>query len=215
MVEQGEREEAARLGSRLEQWYGVNGRQFEWRTWTDVFRLAVAELFLQRTRAAVVADFLPGFLREYPDWAAVARADRQVLTDTLGPLGLRHRRTATLVALAESFLANPEQALERHPGIGQYIGRAIRVATVSSREAMVDTNFVRLLRRQFGGNWMADYRYDPRLQELALELVMAADDPRHVNWAVLDFGATVCKPRAPLCGACPLSQDCAFLGPSS
>lgn len=205
-----ERTAAARLAPPLEQWYAENGRQFPWRTWDDAYRITVAELLLQRTQAHVVAAFLPDFLVEYPNWDALAAADASVLAARLAPLGLHRRRSEVLRIVARSYLDGPEEPYERHPGIGQYIGRAIRVSLRSSREAMVDANFVRLLRRHFGGEWMADYRYDPRLQGLAAEMVTHAQDPRKVNWAVLDFAATVCRPHRPRCGECPLLSNCVF-----
>jgi len=97
---------------------------------------------------------------------------------------------------------------EQLPGVGQYIGRSTRVSLHASREAMVDANFVRLLQRLFAGPWMADYRHDRRLQQLALAIVEAAGDPRVANWAVLDLGATVCTPSRPRCGECPLAAHC-------
>jgi A/G-specific adenine glycosylase len=74
---------------------------------------------------------------------------------------------------------------------------------------MVDSNFVRLLKRVMGGEWMADYRYDRRLQQLA-HAVVEGQDARTVNWAILDFAALVCKPRRPACKACPLIMHCAY-----
>jgi A/G-specific adenine glycosylase len=86
----------------------------------------------------------------------------------------------------------------------------MRVTLNGERVAMVDGNFVRMLRRVFAGPWMSDYRYDSRLQELARAIVQGATDPRHANWAVLDLGATICIPRRPRCSDCPLVDACLY-----
>jgi A/G-specific adenine glycosylase len=99
---------------------------------------------------------------------------------------------------------------EEAPGVGQYIGRAVRVMTRGESAAMVDSNWVRVLHRVFDGAWMADYRYDPRLQALSQAVVDGARDSRVVNWAMLDVGATLCLPRSPRCAACPLAEACAY-----
>jgi len=97
---------------------------------------------------------------------------------------------------------------EDAPGVGQYVSRAIQVAESNAKVAMVDGNWVRILHRVFSDEWMADYRYDPRLQRLAQSMVEGATDSRSLNWAILDMGATICLPRKPLCPQCPIASLC-------
>lgn len=206
--------QARALGPRLEVWFRSNGRSFVWREWTDEYRLAVAELLLQRTRAATVARFIPAFVERYPDWQALARVPVATLGEVLAPIGLSRRRADVLTRLAKHIGAE-RPVTEAAPGVGQYIGRAIAVMTHGARLAMVDSNWVRVLRRVFDGPWMADYRYDPRLQDVAQSVVDGADDVRAANWAMLDLGATICVPRNPRCDLCPLRVVCRYGSVSS
>jgi A/G-specific adenine glycosylase len=199
---------ADEIGRRLEAWFDSHGRSFRWRRWRDAYRVAVTEILLQRTRAEVVDAFLPPFLERFPNWASLTRVSLPVLTQELAPLGLQSRRAASMKALAREMRAVDSPAWESLPAVGQYISRAIAVGTTGAALAMVDTNFVRVLTRVFIGSWMADYRYDRRLQELALAIVHGAKSSRTVNWAVLDLGATVCTPKGPRCGICPLMSLC-------
>ena len=89
--------------------------------------------------------------------------------------------------MAASVLDQPYLALEDRPGVGQYISRAVAVSLFGASDAMVDVNFVRVLHRAFDGPWKADYRHDRRLQALAAAVVSGANDPRSVNWAILDL----------------------------
>jgi A/G-specific adenine glycosylase len=73
---------------------------------------------------------------------------------------------------------------------------------------MVDSNFVRLMRRTHHGHWMSDYRWDARMQAIATAVIAASQNPRHANWAVLDLGSMVCRPRDPRCGECPIASVC-------
>jgi A/G-specific adenine glycosylase len=66
----------------------------------------------------------------------------------------------------------------------------------------------RVVERYFGPRKKADIRYDPYLQQLTTHIV--SRESNHINWAILDFGALICKPRNPLCSACPLLKDCCF-----
>lgn len=197
------------IGERLEDWGTQNLRDFAWRSWSDPYRVTVVEVLLQQTAAQKVAAFVDDWFKAYPDWQALAAATSEELESYLRPLGLHRRRAAVLGRLARSFLGDPRAELASRPGVGQYISRAVSVALHGGREAMVDVNFVRILRRAFEGPWMADYRYDRRLQDLAQGVVDGARDPRRVNWAVLDLAAKVCRPRRPNCWECPIIQECA------
>lgn len=65
----------------------------------------------------------------------------------------------------------------------------------------------RCLERYFGPRQKADIRYDPYLQRLSQRYVEQGD-PVQLNWAILDFGATVCRARNPACGGCVLLDGC-------
>ena len=197
---------AGAIGARLEDWFGHHGRAFAWRDWRDEYRVLVTEILLQRTRAEVVASFVPRFLDRFPNWESLANAEPAELESVLAPLGLHRRRAASLRKL--SSIPASARRTEAAPGVGQYIGRAARVSIDGTAEAMVDSNFVRILRRVFPGQWRADYRYDGRLQGLARAMVEGATDVRAVNWAILDLGALTCLPRTPRCDVCPISDMC-------
>ena len=198
------------IGAAVAEWFQSNGRDFEWRTWTDIYRLAVVEVLLQRTKAETVARFAPSFFTTYPSWTVLAASEVSALRGSLAPIGLADRKAHALKDLADHMLATGNHLSEEAPGVGQYIARAVAVTGNGSRLAMVDSNWVRVLHRIFAGKWMADYRWDPRLQALAQAVVEGAPDPRDVNWGVLDIGATVCKPVAPACAACPAQPHCNF-----
>ncbi len=203
-----ELEQAKTIGAGLATWAADgNLRSFPWRAWRDPYRVTVTEVLLQRTRAETVRELLPGFFKRYPSWRRLAGAEEADLSVVLQPIGLHRRRSRSLIALASAVVAHGPPVDESLPGVGQYVARAAAVSLRNAPEAMVDTNFVRIVRRAFEGPWMADYRYDPRLQAIASTIVRAGS-PRHVNWAVMDLGSLICRPAGPRCAACPLAGDC-------
>ena len=195
---------------RLDGWYAAAGRDFPWRQWRDPYRSLIVEVLLQRTAARVVADFAPSFFSSFPSWQSLAGARIEDLEETLAPIGLQRRRARSLHAAALVMVTAPPADWEDLPGVGQYIGRAVKVTLHGSAQAMVDTNFLRVLRRVFPPPWRSDYRYDDRLQALSSAIVRGASDPRVANWAVLDLAATVCTSRTPRCSSCPLADACLF-----
>lgn len=189
----------------MEAWFASKGRDFAWRHWRDPYRILVVEILLQRTQADSVGRYIEGFLDRFSSPDALRAVTVGDLEEALRPLGLQRRRAAALKTLASQAIQPPWEGLA---AVGQYVARAAAVNVDNERRAMVDSNFVRLLRRVFGGEWMSDYRYDVRLQSLAQAVVDGSTDPRAVNWAVLDLGAAVCLPRHPQCGACPIRDYC-------
>ena len=194
---------------------GAEGRRrsFPWRQVDrSPYELVLAEVLLQQTRAEHVAAIFERIVKRCPDWPALAKISVVDLEDLLRPLGLQRRRAAALHSLAESVvhrgLPQTASALEKLPGIGQYMARAIAAQLSMEVVAPIDVNVARVLERVFGPRKLADIRYDPKLQDLALRLVPASD-PGEYFVALIDFAAMVCRLRAPRCGECPIAA-CRF-----
>jgi A/G-specific adenine glycosylase len=94
------------------------------------------------------------------------------------------------------------------PGIGEYSAGAVSSIAFGAREPLVDGNVVRVLTRLFG-LWGDPGRapLKARLWALARELV-PEKRPGDFNQALMELGATVCTPRSPRCGECPVARGC-------
>lgn len=198
-------------------WFDASGRHhLPWRKeGLSSYEIVIAEILLQRTKAGTIEKFYPGFLLNFPSWGTIADADLTILEQQLKPIGLYRQRAKRLKDLAEemvrreSIFPKDREALEQIPFLGQYIVNAIELQIFYKPSPLVDVNMARVLERYFGKRQMADIRYDPYLQSLALRVV---DHPksREINWAILDFAATICKARTPLCERCLFSSICKF-----
>jgi A/G-specific adenine glycosylase len=206
-----------RLREELLSWFERGGRCFPWREpGRTAYEVTLAEILLQRTTAAQVAQIYPDFLERYPAWDSLARAAPAELEGVLRPLGLWRQKARALQRLARSLEERhglvpwARRELERLPGIGPYTASAVLAVVYGQAEPLLDANLARLLGRCFGlSPHLARGSRTRLLQALALRLVRDERSLR-VSWAALDFAALVCRPRRPLCAVCPLRSECAY-----
>ena len=159
---------------------------------------------LQQTRVAAVIPYYERFLSAFPNPAALAAAnEEQVLTMWSG-LGYYSRarnmhKTAKKVAEIDHFPCVFD-AIRVLPGVGDYTAAAISSIAFGLPHAAVDGNVRRVIVRLLN-NDVADVQANA-------ELLLDRRDPGRWNQAMMELGATVCTPRAPHCGACPLARFC-------
>lgn len=206
----------ATVGKRLVAWYETAGRDFPWRRrGVSTYQRVVSEVLLQQTTATAVARQYPEFFARFPSWQALAQASTTDLEEQLRPLGLWQRRARALQSLGRSVtehegrLPRERHELERMPAIGQYVASAVLVFVHGRHEPLLDVNMARVIERYFGTRLRADIRHDPFLQDAARACIRG-HDPAVVNWAFLDLGSLVCKPRIPRCQVCPLRRCCHY-----
>jgi A/G-specific adenine glycosylase len=201
---------------RLLKWYETNGRKFYWRKkGLSNYQLVIAEVLLQRTKAETVAKFYPDFIVEFPNWKSLADAKLQRIEDYLRPVGLYRQRSVRLKNLATEMvkrngrLPKDRQDLESIPFMGQYTANAVELVIFNQPSPLVDVNMARVLERFFGPRKLADIRYDPYLQELSYKVVDHVNTKK-MNWAILDFAATICKAKNPSHDVCILKGHCTY-----
>ena len=185
----------------------------------DPYPVLVAEVILQQTQASRGEGAWRAFMARFPtvdDLAAATPAD--VLRAWAG-LGYNRRalnlRRAAIAVRDQHRGAFPRSVaeLEALPGIGPYTARAVAAISFGIPVGAVDTNVRRVLGRVAAGHGS---RRDPGeplpgrdLQSLADALV-AVDRPADWTAALMDVGATLCRPHTPRCDSCPLARDCTY-----
>jgi len=166
---------------------------------------------LQQTTVAAVTPRFERFLARWPTVEALAGApDSDVLSEWAG-LGY-YARARNLVACAREVAArgsfpSSEAELRSLPGIGAYTAAAIATIAFGQRAVVIDTNVERIIARLYAINSPIS-RARPRIRLLA-EMMTPRENAGDFAQAMMDLGATICRPRAPDCPACPLSADCA------
>ncbi len=211
----------ASLRERLLDWYGRNRRDLPWRRSTNPYAIWVAEIMLQQTRVGAVVERYQAFLGRFPTLVSLALAPEQEVLALWSGLGYYRRarmlhKAAQFVAahLGGNLPARAEQ-LRALPGIGVYTAAAVASIVHGEPVAVVDGNVERVLCRAAG--WEAGSRKGGgaalrrKIDHLARRLLDPAR-PGDFNQAMMELGATVCTPRSPQCGVCPLMADCKTRG---
>lgn len=164
---------------------------------------------LQQTRVAAVLEHYRKFLKRFPtvrDLASASEADVLAAWSGLGyyrRARMLHRAAKQLVADHDGRVPKTSVELQQLPGIGRYTGNAIASIAFGQPVAVVDGNVERVLNRM-----MESEVSGQRLWAAAQELL----DPRNpgdFNQAMMELGATICTPAAPLCKSCPIGNYCA------
>lgn len=199
--------------ARLLAWFDQHRRPLPWRETRDPYRIWVAEVMLQQTRAETVGPYYRRFLQRFPDLEALAGAPVEAVEAAWSGLGY-YRRARSLHAAARRLIAAggrlPRRAAEweRLPGIGPYTAAAI--ASIAQGEAVpvLDGNVERLLARWTGLETPVGTAAARRRLLAVAASLLEASRPGDGNQALMELGATVCRPQAPRCGECPLAPGC-------
>jgi A/G-specific adenine glycosylase len=183
-------------------WYARVRRPLPWRETRDPYALLVSEVMLQQTQAARVVPYYEAFLARFPDPAALAAAAPRDVLEVWSGLGY-NRRALALQATARQVVADGWPAdLTRLPGVGPYTAAAVGSFAWDRQTAAVDTNVRRVLERHDGRT-----RRPPELAARAQQL-LPPGEAATFNQAMMELGATVCRPRAPSCAECPIRRGC-------
>lgn len=196
-------------------YYIEHGRQFPWRQeTTDAYGILVAEILLKQTQADRVAAVWPSVIRRYRDPGALSMADPGELSALISNLGFGNQRTVALIRLAKAIdacgrIPHDVDELTSLPYVGIYTGHALACFAFGQRVPVVDLSIVRLISRITDTEPPSDIRRAPSIWKIAWALLPARGIKEH-NYGLLDFAATVCKPRAPLCNRCSIVNECDY-----
>lgn len=194
-------------------WYDAHKRDLPWRGSRDAYAIWVSEVMLQQTRVDTVRERWVRFLKRFPTVQALARADEQAVLKEWEGLGY-YRRARNLQAAARAVVASggslprDAQGWSALPGVGPYTAAAVASIGFGQPVAVVDGNVERVLSRWLHDERPVDEAATRRDLAAAAQRLLDPRRPGDANQALMELGATVCTPRAPLCLLCPWSGDC-------
>jgi|YNPNPStandDraft_1061719.scaffolds.fasta_scaffold17834_3 A/G-specific adenine glycosylase len=203
-----------RLSERLLAWFDQHARPLPWRRDRTPYRVWVAEVMLQQTQAETVIPYYARFLARFPTLETLAAAELEDVLKVWEGLGY-YARARNLHAAARQVMAElggrlpgTFEGLRALPGFGPYTAGAVASIAFGQPVVALDGNARRVLTRLFAVE--GDLRRapaTPRLMALG-QALLPPDRPGAFNEALMELGATLCRPRAPHCADCPLSGDC-------
>ena len=200
----------------LQRWYLVDKRALPWRADgaqpADPYRVWLSEVMLQQTTVAAVRPYFEKFTSRWPNVEALAEADDGDVMAAWAGLGY-YARARNLLACARLVAAehggrfpDEEARLIQLPGIGRYTAAAIAAIAFGRRAVVVESNVERVVARLF-----AVEKPLPAARERIYALtdgITPAENCGDFAQAMMDLGATICTPRNPRCGECPLTDGC-------
>ena len=204
-------------------WFRQNARALPWRETRDPYAIWISEVMLQQTQVQTVIPYWQRWMEEMPDVQALARSKFDRILKLWEGLGY-YSRARNLHQAARIIVEQHGGALPRSyrevlslPGIGRYTAGAVCSIAFDQPTPILDGNAVRVLARLFGvrGN-VRSKPINARLWKLAQQLVQGAVTAgaresrpcSSFNQALMELGATVCKPKQPECDRCPVRQLC-------
>ncbi|XP_074858500.1 adenine DNA glycosylase isoform X3 [Carettochelys insculpta] len=204
-------------------WYDKCKRDLPWRklaaSESDPTRRAytvwVSEIMLQQTQVATVIDYYNRWMQKWPTLQALAGASLEDVNELWAGLGyysrgkrLQEAAQKVVSELAGEMPRAAEELQKLLPGVGRYTAGAIASIAYGQATGVVDGNVIRVLCRVRGiGADSSSPAVIDRLWDLANTLVDPVR-PGDFNQAMMELGATVCTPRAPLCMECPVKPHC-------
>ncbi|HEY6976889.1 MAG TPA: A/G-specific adenine glycosylase [Chitinophagaceae bacterium] len=199
----------------LLEWHkNENRREMPWKNEKDPYKVWLSEIILQQTRVEQGRGYYEKFIKKYPSIQQLAKAPDAEVFKLWEGLGY-YTRCKNLLYTAKFIAAKYDgkfpdryETIASLKGIGPYTAAAIASFCFNLPYAVVDGNVFRILSRVFGIAVPIDGTEGKKIfRRLAAE-VLDAKNPGLFNQAIMDFGATVCKPLIPACAVCSLNSKC-------
>lgn len=179
----------------------------------DPYRIWLSEIMLQQTTVAHAAPYFTKFTDRWRCVEALAAAPEEEIMAAWAGLGY-YARARNLIACAKvvagelgGVFPSDEEGLRDLPGVGRYTAAAIAAFAFGRRAVVVDANVERVVARLFAVETPLPAAR-AEIYDLA-DAMTPAKSAGDFAQAMMDLGATICRPRAPRCGLCPLAAGCA------
>ena len=191
-----------------------NQREMPWKGEKDPYKIWLSEVILQQTRVAQGWAYYDRFIRNYPTIIHLAKAKDPDVFKLWEGLGYYNRCKNLLYTAREvakdrkGVFPDSYEDLLALKGVGPYTAAAIASFAYNLPYAVVDGNVFRVLSRYFGLDEPIDSAAGKNLFTELAARVLAKKEAGQYNQAIMDFGATVCKPFSPSCSGCPLQKNC-------
>ncbi len=202
------------IADRILSWYARHKRDLPWRNTRNPYFIWVSEVMLQQTQVDTVIPYYHRFLKQFPTIEALAKASLQEVLKAWENMGYyaraRHLHAAAreVVKRMGGKIPKTWDELIRLPGIGTYTASAILSFAFDKRFPTVDGNARRVLCRLYSIQKPIDRSSTQREIHALAAKIIPSEDPASFNHGIMELGATICRPRSPLCNTCPVGDLC-------
>lgn len=202
------------VGRKLLSWYKIHGRDLPFRKTKNPYNIWICEIIFQQTRIEQGLNHYNNFIARFPDVQTLANAETDEVLLYWKGLGYYsralnlHKAALQIVNDFNGNFPSDYESIISLKGVGKYTAAAISSISFGKKIAAVDGNFYRVLSRVFADDFdISNSKAFDYFSELALKM-MPETQAGTFNESVMDLGSEICKPKNPLCGSCPLNEDC-------
>lgn len=195
-------------------YYLQNKRDLPWRNTNDPYKIWISEIILQQTQVKQGMDYYNRFIKQFPDVVKLANAKEDEILHLWQGLGYYTRARNLHIAakqIAEQFdgkFPSEYEKIKQLKGIGEYTAAAIASFAFNLPYAVLDGNVFRVLSRFFLIDIPIDTANGKKYFSNLAQQLLDKKNPAVYNQAIMEFGATWCKPVNPDCHACLLNTHC-------
>ena len=204
------------IAKKILYWYDNNKRSLPWRRkcsskQKEYFTL-VSEFMLQQTQVTTVIPYFNNFIKNIPNFEALAKVNETKLLKYWQGLGYYSRaknlkKSARLIIdKYNGRLPDNYDELINLPGVGDYTASAISAIAFNQQIIPLDGNIERLLKRILN----LKTEKEIKKENLHKEKKVFGQTSRSNDYvqALMEIGALLCKPKNPNCDKCPITKYC-------
>lgn len=195
-------------------WYDANKRDLPWRKTKDPYRIWVSEIMSQQTRIEAMKPYYENWMEQFPTKEALAEADEDTVVKAWQGLGYYSRARNLRLGVREVMtkyggeMPRTRKEVESLKGVGAYTAGAILSLAFGQREAAIDGNVLRVYARLYAVREDIMRTAGKKAIAALVEETLPYDRPGDFNQSLMDFGSSICIPKAPRCEGCPLRRWC-------
>lgn len=195
-------------------WYDANKRDLPWRKTKDPYRIWVSEIMSQQTRIEAMKPYYENWMEQFPTKEALAAADEDTVVKAWQGLGYYSRARNLRLGVREVMtkyggeMPRTRKEVESLKGVGAYTAGAILSLAFNQREAAIDGNVLRVYARLYAVREDIMRTTGKKAIAALVEETLPYDRPGDFNQSLMDFGSSICIPKAPRCEGCPLRRWC-------
>lgn len=195
-------------------WYSKHARDLPWRNHPDPYAIWVSEIMLQQTQVSGVIPYFTKWMKRFPNILTLSQASEGDVLSLWEGLGYyaraRNLSKASRLVMRDygGVLPSDINELRKIPGVGRYTAAAIASMAYGADEVALDGNIRRVISRVFNIRIPVNTSIGEKTLLVLASRFLPAGRAGDYNQALMDIGATICLPKSPDCGICPVKRIC-------
>jgi len=179
-----------------------------WEEYKDPFKVLISIIISIRTREEITIKTVDEFFKRFKDIEDVKKASIEEIASYLKRVGLYNQKARWIKEIAERWdykKACDEEFIQSLPGVGRKVRNVYLIIVCDKDYIAVDSNVHRVLNRIGIVNTKNFEETEKALYDLIDKKYW-----KELNFSLVKFGRSICKPKKPLCEICIIKENCKY-----